>query len=68
MKNVAGYDVSRLVSGSLGCLGIITEISLKVLPKPGASLTLAVNLDSAGDHRHEPVVGPPSASNSKLLA
>lgn len=34
MKNVAGYDVSRLVTGSLGVLGLITDVSLKVLPLP----------------------------------
>lgn len=34
MKNVAGYDVSRLMAGAMGCLGVITEVSLKVLPRP----------------------------------
>src|SRR5688572_6627316 len=40
MKNVAGYDVSRLMAGALGTLGVITEVSLKVLPLPHAELTL----------------------------
>lgn len=40
MKNVAGYDVSRLQAGAMGTLGVITEISMKVMPKPAASATL----------------------------
>lgn len=40
MKNVAGYDVSRLLAGSLGILGPIVEVSLKVLPLPPARATL----------------------------
>jgi glycolate oxidase FAD binding subunit len=40
MKNVAGYDVSRLIAGSLGTLGVIAEVSLKVLPRPVAEQTL----------------------------
>ncbi len=40
MKNVAGYDVSRLMAGALGTLGILLEISLKVLPRPAAEQTL----------------------------
>ena len=40
MKNVAGYDVSRVLAGSLGVLGLITEVSLKVLPVPPAETTL----------------------------
>ena len=39
MKNVAGYDLSRLLTGSLGTLGIILELSLKVLPSPKHEIT-----------------------------
>lgn len=44
MKNVAGYDVSRLMAGSLGTLGVIAEVSLKVLPVPPAERTLVFEL------------------------
>ncbi|HYQ51348.1 MAG TPA: glycolate oxidase subunit GlcE [Pseudomonas sp.] len=45
MKNVAGYDVSRLMTGSFGCLGLLTEVSLKVLPRPRQCLSLRLVLD-----------------------
>ena len=47
MKNVAGYDVSRLLAGSLGTLGLILEASLKVLPRPPAEATLKFELPEA---------------------
>jgi len=41
MKNVAGYDISRLMAGSMGTLGVLLETSFKVLPLPAVELTLA---------------------------
>jgi FAD/FMN-containing dehydrogenase len=46
-KNVAGYDVSRLIAGSLGILGVICEVSLKVLPTSVATETLSFDWDEA---------------------
>ncbi|CAI8192895.1 MAG: Uncharacterised protein [Marinobacterium sp. xm-d-530] len=47
MKNVAGYDLSRLQAGAMGGLGLMTEISLKVLPKPATTRTLKFTMDQA---------------------
>ena len=51
IKNVAGYDVSRLMAGALGTLGVLTEISFKVLPRPPMDLTLAFQMDEAAATR-----------------
>ena len=40
MKNVAGYDGSRLMTGALGTLGVLLDVSLKVLPRPECEVTL----------------------------
>ncbi|RDK08336.1 glycolate oxidase subunit GlcE [Cupriavidus lacunae] len=45
VKNVAGYDVSRLMAGSLGTLGLILEVSLKVLPMPFAEQSVCFEMD-----------------------
>lgn len=47
MKNVAGYDVSRLMTGAMGTLGILLDISMKVLPAPAATSTQVFDLDLA---------------------
>lgn len=46
MKNVAGFDVSRLIVGSLGTLGVILEASLKCLPRPKMELTIAQEMSA----------------------
>jgi glycolate oxidase FAD binding subunit len=46
-KNVAGYDVSRMIAGSLGILGVICEVSLKVLPIHRATATLCFDWDES---------------------
>lgn len=47
IKNVAGFDVSRLLTGSLGTLGLLTEVTLKTLPRPPAETSLRFELDEA---------------------
>jgi len=46
MKNVAGYDVSRLMCGAMGTLGVLLDVSLKVLPKPEVETTLMYEMSS----------------------
>ena len=46
MKNVAGYDVSRLLAGSLGILGVLLEVSLKVLPVARGTRTITRRIDA----------------------
>lgn len=47
MKNVAGYDVSRLLPGSMGTLSLLLEASVKVLPRPAATASLRCNITQA---------------------
>jgi len=55
MKNVAGYDVSRLMVGALGSLGVLLEISIKILPLPNTELTqvIAISQQDALQTMHE---------------
>jgi glycolate oxidase FAD binding subunit len=46
MKNVAGYDLSRLNTGAMGTMGLIVDVSLKVLPKPPADETLSFGMSA----------------------
>ena len=62
MKNVAGYDVSRLLTGSLGTLGVILDVSLKVLPAPAVEITRTIAVSCQefqprlqSMHRHMPL-------------
>jgi len=52
MKNVAGFDVSRLLAGAMGTLGIMVEVSLKCLPQPRAEQTLVWEMTAAEALRH----------------
>lgn len=47
MKNVAGYDVSRLQAGAMGTYGLLTEVSLKVAPMPESSITVRRQIDAS---------------------
>ena len=47
MKNVAGYDLSRLMAGAMGTLGVLLDVSLKVLPRPEREVTLRFEVDAA---------------------
>jgi glycolate oxidase FAD binding subunit len=47
IKNVAGFDLSRTLAGSLGVLGVITEVSLKVLPRPARETSLRFECTAA---------------------
>jgi len=47
MKNVAGYDVSRLMCGAMGTLGVLLDVSLKVIPKPEAEMTVVKECEAA---------------------
>jgi hypothetical protein len=68
MKNVAGYDVSRMLAGSMGVLGVICEVSLKVLPVPPATATLRFDLDQATPSSGS-TTGPasPAAAGQRLV-
>ncbi|MBP6020787.1 MAG: glycolate oxidase subunit GlcE [Burkholderiaceae bacterium] len=47
MKNVAGYDVSRLLAGSMGIFGPLLEVSLKVVPRPEREITLTLEMSES---------------------
>ena len=47
MKNVAGFDLSRLMAGSMGTLGVLLDVTLKVMPQPVSSATLRIEMTEA---------------------
>ena len=54
-KNVAGFDAFRLMSGALGCLGVILDVSLRVVPRPRAEVALVREMDS--DEARQMLIG-----------
>jgi glycolate oxidase FAD binding subunit len=65
MKNVAGYDLSRVLAGSMGVLGVIAEVSLKVLPMPRAVASLRLELDAGSAIRRvNELLGQPLPLNA----
>jgi len=75
MKNVAGYDVSRLMAGSMGTLGVLLEVSVKVLPRPKEEHTLvressaaeAIDLFAKLQQRPLPLTGAAHRDGSLYL-
>jgi hypothetical protein len=51
IKNVAGYDVSRVMAGAMGVLGVLCEVSIRLLPRPVAGMTLEFDCDLPGSLR-----------------
>ncbi len=52
IKNVAGFDISRSMVGAMGTLGLLLEVSIRVVPLPATEVTLSFEHDGAGDHTH----------------
>lgn len=70
VKNVAGYDLAKLITGSYGTLGVIVEISLKLFPLPGRRATWVLrtsSLDVARDFRRRILDSPLSPMRMVLL-
>ncbi|OYY94349.1 MAG: glycolate oxidase subunit GlcE [Hydrogenophilales bacterium 28-61-23] len=64
MKNVAGYDVSRLMVGAMGTLGVLLEVSIKVLPRPACERTLV--FETGGRPANTPTSGMPVSASLEL--
>ncbi len=47
MKNVAGYDIARLMVGAMGTLGLLLSVSFKILPRPAEEITVSLEMDPA---------------------
>jgi glycolate oxidase FAD binding subunit len=70
VKNVTGYDLCKLLAGSFGTLGVLTELTVKVLPAPEKTRTILVmgaNAAQAGDAMTQALAGPHDVSGAAYL-
>ena len=67
MKNVAGYDVSRVQVGAWGTLGVLLDMSMKVLPKPELELTLCQHSMGQGLQAFAPLMRKPLPLSGAML-
>ncbi len=67
MKNVAGYDISRLMTGAFGTLGVLLDISVKVLPIPTTGRTTGADLLAGGGDRAHDGLGRQAAADQRDL-
>lgn len=67
MKNVAGYDVSRVQVGAWGTLGVLLDMSMKVLPKPAKELTLRQSSQAHASHEFASLLRQPLPLSAAML-
>lgn len=67
VKNVTGYDIPKLATGSLGSLGVITSVCLKLWPKPAATATVTIDDPERATAAYRPLAVIETASGTRVL-